>query len=104
MSLDDSIGSHMASLDTMRLPATPQRRQVVPGRQCVGVVGAKHPQGIGEEFLEHAGRARNIPPCSVHAGQVATGGKCARVVGAHHSSHVGQRLLEEWSRPSCITH
>ena len=63
-------------------------------RQGVRVVGAEHPQPVGQQLLERGGGARRVPRLPPPGGEVVPGEQGVRVVGAEHPQLVGQQLLE----------
>ena len=66
---------------------------LLPGGQGVGVVGAEHPQPVGEQLLEAAGGGRRVPGLAATVGELVTGCQGVRVIGAEGGPLFAQQDL-----------
>ena len=81
------MGGGLAGLPGRRRPAG----ELGAGGEGVGVVGAQHPQDVGEQVAEWAAARRAARPRPA-MGELGAGGEGVGVVGAQHPQDVGEQV------------
>lgn len=74
----------------LRGNAVPQQ-QIAARDHCVPMVGAHHPNVIGQQFFEFVGRSGYFNCRASPEGEVVAGCEGVGVVGAQHPNSVGQQ-------------